>query len=59
VSLSDAPPFQVFAEAALPFDSDKETKRYIEQILTDVVVETPLMLVSPELEEVGEPIESE
>jgi hypothetical protein len=57
--LSDAPLFQVSTEAALPSDYDKETKRYIERILTDVVMETSLMVVSPELEEVGEPIESE
>ena len=45
VPLSDAPPSQVFAEVAPLSDSDKEIEQYIEQILTDVVVEVPLVLV--------------
>ena len=56
--LSDVLPSQVSAEVALLSNSDRETERYIEQILMDVAVEVPFVMVPPELKVVRELLES-
>jgi hypothetical protein len=41
ISSSDVPSFHILADTESLFDSDKETERYLEQMLLNVAVESP------------------
>jgi hypothetical protein len=57
VPLSGMPSSLVPIETRLLSESDKETERYIERILTGMIVEEPFVQISPDVEGVGKPLE--